>query len=476
MKLITLILITCLYGQSVIASELPDLGDVSQSSFSASDEARVGSEIMREIRADPQYYDDAELTDYLNNLGDRLVAASAEPQRSFQFFVLKDNTLNAFALPGGYIGVHTGLIEATQNESELAGVLGHEIAHVTQHHMARMIESQSNGILPSLAVLAIAILAAKSNPQVAGGAIAATQAATIQKQLNFSRDNEREADRIGIQTMAAAGFDPHAMASFFERLQKYSRLYENNAPAYLQTHPLTTERIADMQNRAANFSNKPVADSLTFQLVRTKLRVLNLRPDLAVTEYQAAIKDQRYTSLAPVLYGLSFAQLQNRQFSDAETSYQQLKQMKLDSPIIDTLGADIKFKSGDIKTALLRYQQARAHYPNYRPLIYSYADALINAGLSNDAVKLLTDLIRIYPDDAKLYQLQARVYAQQNKDFLRHYAQGEFYAKSGNLTAAIEQLQIALKTKDGDFYQIAIADARLKQLIAQNKLIQMEKK
>jgi predicted Zn-dependent protease len=476
MKLITFILITCLYGQSVIASELPDLGDVSQSSFSASDEARVGSEIMREIHADPQYYDDAELTDYLNSLGDRLVAASAEPQRSFQFFVLKDNTLNAFALPGGYIGVHTGLIEAAQNESELAGVLGHEIAHVTQHHMARMIESQSNGILPSLAVLAIAILAAKSNPQVAGGAIAATQATVIQKQLNFSRDNEREADRIGIQTMTAAGFDPHAMASFFERLQKYSRLYENNAPAYMRTHPLTTERIADMQNRAANFSNKPIADSLTFQLMRTKIRVLNLRPDLAVAEYQSAVTDQRYASLASILYGLSLAQLQNRQFDAAEATYQRLKQLKLGSPIIDILGADIKQKSGDIKTALLRYQQARTRYPNYRPLVYSYADALITAGLASDAVQLLTDVTRLYPDDAKLYELQARVYAQQNKDFLRHYAQAEFYAKSGNLTAAIEQLQIALKTKDGDFYQTAIADARLKQLIAQNKSLLAEKK
>lgn len=476
MKLITFILITSLFGQSASASELPDLGDVSQSSFSANDEARVGNEIMREIRADPQYYDDPELTDYLNNLGFRLVAASAEPQRSFQFFVLKDNTLNAFALPGGYIGVHTGLIEAAQSESELAGVLGHEIAHVTQHHLARMIESQSNGILPSLAALAIAILAAKSNPQIAGGAIAAAQATAIQKQLNFSRDNEREADRIGIQTMTNAGFDPHAMASFFERLQKYGRIYDNNAPAYLRTHPLTTERIADMQNRAAGFTNKTIADSLAFQLVRTKLHVLNLRPDLAVTEYQAAIKDQRYANLAPILYGLSLAQLQNRQYDAAEAAYQQLKQTKLSSPIIDLLGADIKQKAGDINTALQRYRQARTRYPNYRPLVYSYADALINAGLTNDAAKLLTDLIRIYPDDAKLYEQQAHVYAQQGKDFLRHYAQAEFYAKSGNLSAAIEQLQIALKTKDGDFYQIAIADARLKQLIAQNKTLQAEKK
>ncbi|NOT16806.1 MAG: M48 family metallopeptidase [Sulfuriferula sp.] len=469
MKFITLLLITSLITQSVIASELPDLGDVSQNSFSASDEARVGNEIMREIYTDPQFYDDPELTDYLNNLGARLVAASDAPQQSFSFFMLKDNTLNAFALPGGYIGVHTGLIEAAQNESELAGVLGHEIAHVTQHHLARMIDSQSNGILPSLAVLALAILVAKSNPQVAGGTIAAAQAASIQKQLNFSRDNEREADRIGIKTMAAAGFDPNAMASFFERLQKYGRIYENNAPAYLRTHPLTTERIADMQNRAANFTSKQVTDSLAFQLLRTKLHVLNLRPDLAVIEYQSASKDPHYANLTSILYGLTLALSQNRQFSQAEISYQQLS--KFASPIIDLLGADIAQKSGDIKLALQRYRQARVRYPHYRPLTYSYADALIITGLNNDAVTLLTDLTRTYPDDAKLYQLQARVYAQQGKDFLRHYALAEFYARQGSLTAAIEQLQIALKTRDGDFYQTSIADARLKQLIAQNKAL-----
>ena len=476
MKLITLILITCiLTSEASLASNLPDLGDVSQSSFSASDEARVGSQIMREIYADPQYYDDPELTDYLNNLGYHLVAASPEPLRSFQFFVLKDNTLNAFALPGGYIGVHTGLIEAAQNESELAGVLAHEIAHVTQHHLARMIENQSNGILPSLAALAIAILAAKSNPQIAGGAIAAAQATAIQKQLNFSRDNEREADRIGIQTMTAAGFDPNAMASFFERLQKYGRIYENNAPAYLRTHPLTTERIADMQNRVANFSNKTMSDNLTFELLRTKLRVLNQNPTAAIIAYKDALHDQRYASLISTQYGLSLALLLNKQFDAAETVYQQMKAMKLTSPIIDLLGADIKQKAGDIAGSLERYRLARARYPNYRPYIYSYTDALITSGLNDQAVKLLNDLVRTYPDDAKLYQFQARAYAQLGKDFLRHYSQAEFYAQSGNLTAAIEQLQIALKTKDGDFYQTAIADARLKQLITQNKIQEAQK-
>ena len=425
---------------------------------------------MRDIYADPQYYDDTELTNYLNNLGYHLVAASAESQRSFQFFVLKDNTLNAFALPGGYIGVHTGLIEAAQNESELAGVLGHEIAHVTQHHLARMIENQSNGIWPSLAALAIAILASRSNPQVAGGAIAAAQGISIQKQLNFSRDNEREADRIGMQIMSNAGFNPNAMATFFERLQKYSRIYENNAPAYLRTHPLTTERIADMQNRAENLPHKQITDSMEFQLLRVKLHVSDQPPAAAVTEFTDAIHDQRYANLTSAQYGLTLALMRAQQYDAAESAYKKLSQLGVKNPIIDGLGAKIKQNSGDIAGALLRYREARTHFPNYRPLIYNYADALLNANQPNEAVKLITEQLTLYPDDYHLYQLQARGYAQQGKDFLRHYAQAEAYAQQGNLTAAIEQLQIALKTHDGDFYQMSIAEARLKQLIMQNKM------
>lgn len=465
-----LLIILYLLSPSSWASELPDLGDISQSTFTVRDEARVGSAIMRDIYADSQYYDDTELTDYLNTLGARLVAASAESQRSFQFFVLKDNTLNAFALPGGYIGVHTGLIEAAQNESELAGVLGHEIAHVTQHHLARMIENQSNGILPSLAALAIAILAARSNPQVAGGAIAAAQAVSIQKQLNFSRENEREADRIGMQIMSKAGFDHNGMATFFERLQKYGRIYENNAPAYLRSHPLTTERIADMQNRAANLPHKPVADSLDFHLLRTKLRVLNQSPNAAVTEYTDAMQEQHYSNLASIQYGLALALMQARRYDAAESAYKKLRLGAAKSPLIDSLGARIKQNAGDIQGALQRYRQARSRFPNYRPLMYAYAEALLNANLANEAAKFVTDTLSLYPEDYRLYQLQSRAYAQQGKDFLRHFAQAQAYAYQGNLTAAIEQLQISLKTTDGDFYQMSIAEARLKELISQNKL------
>jgi len=469
MKSASLFLALCLASQPLAASELPDLGDVSQGAFSGRDEARVGSEIMRDIYAEPAYYDDPELTDYLNNLGYRLVAASPENRLSFQFFVLRDHTLNAFALPGGFIGVHTGLIEATQNESELAGVLGHEIAHVTQHHLARMIENQNQGILPSLAALAVAILAARSNPQAASAAIATVQATSIQKQLNFSRANEREADRIGIQIMRSAGFDPRAMATFFERLQKNSRLYENNAPAYLLTHPLTSERIADMQNRAASMPVKQVADSLEFQLMRAKLLAGEGSPEEAVKRFGAAIRDSRYNSLAAERYGLVVALLRARQFDRAEQELDKLNQAGATSPMIAMLGARLKQEAGDFNTALTRYQAGRERFPGYRPLLYADANALLQAGKANAALTLVTDHLTLYPDDYRLYQLQSRAYAMQGKDFLRHRAQAEAYVRQGNLDAAIEQLRLGLKSRGGDFYQMSIAEARLKQLAILNK-------
>ncbi len=469
MKSASLFLALCLASQPLLASELPDLGDVSQGAFSPHDEARVGNKIMREIYAEPAYYDDPELTDYLNNLGYRLVAASPENHLSFQFFVLRDRTLNAFALPGGFIGVHTGLIEATQNESELAGVLGHEIAHITQHHLARMIENQNQGIIPSLGALAVALLAARSNPQVATAAIATVQATSIQKQLNFSRDNEREADRIGIQIMSNAGFDPRAMATFFERLQKNSRLYENNAPAYLQTHPLTSERIADMQNRLASLPVKQVPDSLEFQLIRAKLLAGEGSPEAAVKRFSEAIRTTRYNNLAAERYGLVVALLRARQFERADQELNRLNQSGARSPIMAMLGARIKQEAGDIDAALTRYQAGRERFPGYRPLLYADANALLQAGKDEAALALVTDHLTLYPDDYRLYELQSRAYAMLGKDFLRHHAQAEAYVRQGNLDAAIEQLKLGLKSHDGDFYQMSIAEARLKELLTLNK-------
>jgi len=215
--------------QPVLAADLPDLGEVSRQYFSDQEEQALGRTIMRDVYADPRYLDDPEIENYLNQLGYKLVSASARNQRTFNFFVVDDPTINAFAMPGGNIGVHTGLLLAAQSESELASVIAHEIAHVTQNHLARMVAAQSQSYWPTMAALALALLASRSNPNVASAAIASTQAYSIQNQLNYSRDYEREADRLGYDTLTRAGFDPHAMSEFFERLQRANRFYDTSA-------------------------------------------------------------------------------------------------------------------------------------------------------------------------------------------------------------------------------------------------------
>ena len=219
---------------------LPDLGG-GETVLSPQLERKVGENIMREIRfRDPSYLDDPEIADYLATLGSRLSGS----RQDFEFFAIRDTTVNAFALPGGFVGVHTGLITTAETESELASVLAHEVSHVTQRHIARMLSQQQQMQMPMMVALAAAILLGRSRPDLAIGAAAGAQAAGVQASLSYSRDFEREADRIGLQRLDDAGFDAHAMASFFEKMQRSTRVSEDSTlPGYFRTHPVTKRKL-----------------------------------------------------------------------------------------------------------------------------------------------------------------------------------------------------------------------------------------
>ena len=464
MRILYLLTLLACFIPVTMADGLPDLGESSQAVFSPQQERRIGEAIMRDIHRDPHYFDDAELSEYLNNLGYRLVSHSPDNQRDFEFFAIKDNTLNAFALPGGYIGVHTGLILAAQNESELAGVLAHEIAHVTQRHLARLIASQQQSTLPSLAALAVAILAARSNPQIANAAMATVQAASIQNQLDFTRDHEKEADRIGFQIMQQSGFDTNGMSNFFERLQKYNRVYENNAPEYLRTHPLTNDRIADMQNRGANIPYRQVPDSVDFQLIRAKLRAIQGRPEQAIVSFEDILNDKKYTNEAAAHFGLANAYMRARNYAGAEKELAVLKKSNLQNAIIANFEAQLKTAEGQPDAATELYRIAFKRYSSHRALLYGYAESLLQAKHSTEALQLIKDQLRVFPNDAHLYDLQAQGYAAQGKNLLQHQSLAEANFRRGNLAAAIEQLQIAQKNNDGDFYQLSIIESRMKEL------------
>lgn len=545
-----------LFPANILAAGLPDLGDASQVTFSPQQERELGLRIMSDIRADPSYLDDAEVAGYLTNLGNRLLLNSREtrPDQEFEFFAVKDPMINAFALPGGFMGFNTGLILTAQSESELAGVMAHEIAHVTQKHLARMIAGQRYSMLTSLAAVALAVLASRTNPQAAAAVLVGSQARQIQSQLDFTRDHEKEADRIGLNILIGAGLDPRGMSEFFERLQKAGRFRENGAPSYLRTHPITYERIADIDNRTHSLPYRQVPDSLDFLLVRAKLRASLDNPGDAVEYFDSALRDKRYSSEAVERYGLIYALLRDRKFvradkelmqlyenlqSDADdalgnhhltaapqtlyktplssdmietlaerarlamgqpaealdiykaapriyrphrtsnnytgtdttqenhhlgTTIQITRKTPRPSAMIETLAARVKLAMGQAAEALDIYEAALRIYPQHRALIYDYADALLRGNSADAALKFVNQQLQYAPNDIRLYRLQAQSYGALGDMMMQHRAQAEVYTRQGNVHAAIEQLQIALRGDDGDFYQKSSAEARLKEL------------
>ena len=449
-----------LAAQPVAAADLPDLGEVSRQYFSDQEEQAMGRAIMRDVYADPRYLDDPEIETYLNQLGYKLVSVSTRNQREFTFFVVGDPSINAFAMPGGNIGVHTGLLLAAQSESELASVIAHEIAHVTQDHIARMVAAQSQSQWPTMAALALALLAARSNPNVASAAIASTQAYSVQNQLNYSRDYEREADRMGYEMLNRADFDPRGMSGFFNRLQRANRHYDSTAPAYLRTHPLTTERIADMQSRSEAAPYHQVQDSLEFQLVRARLRAQEGSPADAVAAARNALKEKRYGSETAARYALVTALVRARQFKEAEAEVQKLLGSRPVAPMIQQLAAHVALAAGDEALALQRYQAGSAAHPGYRPLQYGHIGALLVAGRGEAALAQVDRQLSLYPLDRRLWRLSAEAHAQLGHRLQSHRAQAEASALSGNLVAAIEQIRLGIKAGDGSFHELSAAEAR----------------
>jgi predicted Zn-dependent protease len=451
------------WGQSA----LPDLGSAGDTELSPAMERRLGESIVREMRRDPQFIDDPEVSEYLGSLGARLSQAMGARQ-DFEFFGVRDPSINAFALPGGFVGVHTGLLNASESESELASVLAHEIAHVTQRHIARMLGQQKQMQIPVLAALAAAILLGRSRPDLASGATVAAQAGAASAQLSYSRDFEREADRIGLQALSGAGYDPRAMASFFEKMQRSQRVSDDGTlPGYLRTHPVTTERIADAQNKVAGLPYKQHLDSPEFHLVRAKLRSESGDAQDAVTYYERSVSERRYANEAAARYGLVSALLRARRAQAAEAQMAKLRATGASGPMLDTLEARVRLALNDPAGAEKLLAQARSRQPHVRPLLYAYVSALQEGGRHEQAAAVLTEAVRSYPGDPRLRALQSQSYAALGKRLLQHQAQGEYYALQGSLPAAIEQLQLARGAGDGDFYQLSVLDARLKELRAQ---------
>ncbi len=444
-------------------TNLPDLGDESLAVISPAQERKLGQDYIRQAHQTLSFMDDPEISEYIQTLGQRLVAHSDEPKQDFRFYVIDNPAINAFALPGGFICVHTGLILATQNEGELASVLAHEIAHVTQRHIPRMIAESQRTTLPALAAVLAGILMASSGHQGGEAAIALTGATVAQRQLAFSREFEEEADRIGMHTLARSGFDPHEMPDFFERMQKLNRANETNLPEFLRTHPVTTNRIADSLNRADTYHIHEGPDSLEYLMVRAKIRALTAdNPDDIVRGFKDDLAQGKHRNNVDAdRYGYALALLRTRQLDTARVQAQKLIERHPNVVFYRVLQAEIEMSAGNYKQALAVYAAAYAKAPSEAALIRYYAGALLKTEHYRQARDLLKTALQQRPDDPILYKMMAEAAGNTGAQYDAHRALAEHYYLIGNPNAALEQLQLAARSAGNNFYQQSSVDARI---------------
>ena len=443
--------------------ELPDMGDSSYALIGSGAEARVGRAFMRQVRASLPVSDDPLLTAYLESLGGELVAADKTAHGDFDFFLIDQPVVNAFAGPGGHVGVYAGLILASQSEDELAAVMAHEIAHVTQRHLMRGYEDQSRLNLPTMALMiAGAILGAQVSGDAGMAAIAGVQAAAIQRQINVVRENEKEADRIGIASLAASGRDPYAMAAFFERLSKTSRLYENNAPEFLRTHPVNANRIGDALGRAAEYSTRKRPDSLGFLLTRARLREASYdRPEKSLGAFKATLAEGRFANETAERYGYALALLRAGRFDEARAEAARLLAARPSQPEFIVLDARIDLKQGRTAPALDHLREAVSLYSGNWALRTAYAETLMAAGQPRKAMEQLKAVVAVRPGNAMLLDMLtiAAIKAGDKGASFRYRAE-KLYAE-GDLEPAIRQLEFALRERGIDYYEAAQIQALL---------------
>ncbi|MFO8023981.1 M48 family metalloprotease [Thiohalophilus sp.] len=446
-------------------SNLPDIGDASAGVATPAEEKRVGKTVMRNIQRSGRIINDPLIDSYLNHLGYRLIAAGDSDMTDFHFFLIDAPDINAFALPGGYIGIHYGLILSTRTESELASVMAHEIAHVTQRHHARAYDFGGGSSLPVLAALIAAIVLGAQSPDIGQAAIASITAGSIQSRINFTRANEKEADHLGIKLLANAGFDPNSMASFFGQMHKASRLYGPQGPEFLRTHPVTDTRIADARNRAREYDPRLNEDVESFHLMRNRIKVLTSRePTELRDQFAGNLESGRYLNRTAERYGYALSLLETGNYQSAQ---QQLDKLLAEQPqrIAFLLArAQLNSRQGASDAALEDYRNALKLYPQNPALTRGYVESLLRNDQADTALQVLRDFLRERDRKPRFYQLLAEAEEKLGNRARAQIAQGEYYYRTGLSRQAISQFNQALKSDALDFYDAARAEARLQEL------------
>jgi predicted Zn-dependent protease len=446
---------------------LPDFGSSADTVMSRAEQRELGREFMKWVRKALPVSEDPILTDYLQTLGQQLVAASGNPGR-YDFFLVGDPTVNAFAGPDGNIGVFSGLILASETEGELAAVLAHELAHVSQDHLMRSFEAQKQMALPATALLlAAAVLGATVDANLGAAGLMGVQGAAAQRQINFTRANEEEADRIGIDTLSRAGHNPYAMPGFFQRLAKTSRVSESGAPDFLRTHPVTTSRIADALNRARQHGQRQRPDSLRFHLARANLRQRReSNPARAVEHFAKTLQKGRYRDETAQRYGYALALTRAGRYDAARSQLNPLLERHPSQTEFLVLSAEIDRRAGNPDKAIRELKGAVGLSPGNWPLNQAYAEALMAASRPAEALASLERFVALRPDIAPIYQLMADAAGKSGQRALNYRYRAEYLYHTDELEPAIRQLQLALRLKDVDFHLASKLQVRLSEFQA----------
>ena len=441
---------------------LPDMGSPADAILNNTEEARIGRAIMQDIRNSGMVVEDPLVTEYLNDIGSRIAAQTNEGQHSFTFFAVADERINAFALPGGYIGIHTGLLEASRNEDELAGVLAHEVAHVTQRHIARAIHANSRQSILTTAMMlgAIIVAAAGGSGDAVQGAMAVAQGTAMQQQINFTRANEYEADRVGIAALADAGFDPYGMASFFDILSRQQTTNpEFRAPEFMRTHPVTSARVAEARNRAREYPPVRSDDSTSYGIARMRVIVASFdTPEQAIVHFES----RDYENQNDIdRYGRAIAYQRAGKHYEALPIFESLLE-KDKSVIAYHIGLGQTLVALDQwSDAIEVFEKALALFPRNVPLVIEYGERLIELRQPARAHALLLDLLNNVPPTPAQVRLIARAASLAGEEAEAYYYLSEYRLMIGDLAGGIGYLQQALRLPDLQEIQRARFQARI---------------
>ncbi|MBJ7380534.1 MAG: M48 family metallopeptidase [Polynucleobacter sp.] len=478
---------------------IPDMGDPGADVLSTLDERKIGERIMHEIRRDPDYLNDWPIYDFLNAMERRLLQAAKKQQLgganaqgsaaySYEIFAVRDPSINAFALPGGFIGFHTGLLVAAETESEVASVMGHETGHVLQRHIARSLDKQGTNSIIALAGLVLGALAASRNPQAAAGLIQGGQAYAIQSQLSYSRDAEREADRVGFQILDASDYDVNGAPAFFQRLQKTYGMMDN-APTYLRSHPLTIDRIADMQDRARTVPPRQIPIALEFFFIKARARIEQSGTTSGLFDlrllFEGLSKQSSIEKQLEGFYGQALVAQRQGKLDQAEFFLQKARNVAQayvspGSPVLrqslslDFTASELALARGKPEDALQYAQAAVKAFPQSFSAVIAMVKADLKLGKTKEVETLLKSKTKSQPNKAIWWELLADTYHQENKTGLRHFALAEKLAAEGSWASALAQMKMARSEVGNDFYLGSSIDARLRILQAQYREEQQE--